>query len=86
MKTLNDKWLVEAFTEEYPELAHNLMTDVEQMISKLVNKYIKLRNINHLLDEKTISDAKRIIKTSIRRVIATELLSNELKGETLNTF
>ena len=86
MKTLNDKWLVEAFTEEYPELAHNLMTDVEEMISKLVNKYIKLRNINHLLDEETISDAKRIIKTSIRKVIATELLSNELKGEHLNTF
>lgn len=84
MKTLNDKWLVEAFTEEYPELAHNLMTDVEQKISDLVNSYVE--TLDQPLEPEIVSEAKDIIKTSIRRVIATELLSNEFKGETLNTF
>ena len=92
MKTRNNKWLtnslvtrlVDSFTENHSELAHETMTDVEQKISDLVNSYVE--TLDQPLEPEIISVAKDVIKTSIRKVIATELLSNEFKGETLNTF
>ena len=86
MKTLNDKWLIEAFTEEYPELAHNLMSDTEETICRLLHRFIDIKKIDNLIDKKDIWKAENTIKTSIRRVIATELLSNDLKWEKLNLF
>ena len=60
------------------------MTDVEEKISSLVNDYVE--TLDQPLEPGIVSKAKDVIETSIWKVIATELLSNEFKGETLNTF
>jgi hypothetical protein len=60
------------------------MTEVEEKISEYVDFYVE--TLDQPLEPEIVSEAKDVIKTSIWKVIATELLSNEFKGETLNTF
>lgn len=79
MKTLNDKWLVETFTEENPELTEEIMSDVEEMISDLMYKYIQARGLDGLFKSETLCEIRDRIKTTIRKPVIAELLSKELK-------
>lgn len=89
MKTLNDKRFKEsliksfsrAFNEKYPELAHNLMSRLEEKTWSLIHSDMVDRQLenNYMLSDTEKAQIDDLIITDIRWVIATELLNTNLK-------
>ena len=79
---------IEDFTTQNLELAHNLMTELEEKICWKINDLLETRRQEEICFFTVQNETKikyRIIH-SIRKVIATELLSNDFKDEKLNLF